>query len=159
MADLIVPATKEQMASIQLYADLLGEAKIRIGIINHFITGKPSCPDRLLGSPHSSNYACSASLSRLAASWRMAISRAERSLGKNGPPIGSLLENLHQDFYPLPLDKGENLQFSPTKDDYLTKEDLISLNHYSGDVLHRGTLKKLLTNRDPIQVHFPEILT
>src|SRR5215204_2315764 len=32
-------------------------------------------------------------------------------------------------------------------------------NHYSGDVLHRGTLKKLLTNRDPIQVHFPEILT
>jgi len=48
MADLIVPATKEQMASIQLYADLLGEAKIRIGIINHFITGKAELPGPLI---------------------------------------------------------------------------------------------------------------
>src|SRR5215207_6344041 len=129
MADLIVPATKEQMASIKLYADLLGEAKIRIGIINHFITGKAELPGPLIRQSAFLQLRMLCELIALGCFVAHGDITRRTKLRKEWSAyrIIEALENLHQDFYPLPLD--QNLQFSPTKDDYLTKEDLISLNH------------------------------
>src|SRR5215207_6975630 len=115
MADLIVPATKEQMASIQLYADLLGEAKIRIGIINHFITGKAELPGPLIRESAFLQLRMLCELIALGCLVAHGDITRRTKLRKEWSAY-----------------QGENLQFSTTKDDYLTKEDLISLNHYSG---------------------------
>jgi hypothetical protein len=102
MADLIVPATKEQMASIQLYADLLGEAKIRIGIINHFITGKAELPGPLIRESGFLQLRMLCEFIALGCLVAHGDITRRTKLRKEWSAyrIIEALENLHQDFYP-----------------------------------------------------------
>jgi hypothetical protein len=56
------------------------------------------------------------------------------------------LEKLHPDFYPQPgfdlKHPDEALEWAPTADPYMTKPELLKLYNDSGEVLHRGTIKK-----------------
>ena len=83
--------------------------------------------------------------------------RDEYSAGK----IVNAIEKLHDRFYPLPVEKQKVRpgfwHMADAKKDFLTKADLVNLNGKCGDVLHRGTLKKLLAGKIPFQTNFPEI--
>ncbi len=78
------------------------------------------------------------------------------------------LEGLHPHFYPAPVTQQMDVPsnhpvvrtFTLTgiHAGYLTKEELLRLNAYCGDVLHRGSLKKLLSPRTPVQTNFPDII-
>jgi hypothetical protein len=57
------------------------------------------------------------------------------------------LERLHPDFYPHPVEQISKpgwLEFGPVQPGFLTKAELLSLNGKCGDILHRGSLRKLL---------------
>ncbi|WP_309605317.1 hypothetical protein [Phenylobacterium sp.] len=57
------------------------------------------------------------------------------------------LQDLHPDFYPVPFvmeDTPSGHHLGDYKDEYLTKDDLLALWSRSGDILHRGNLRKLL---------------
>lgn len=70
------------------------------------------------------------------------------------------LETLHPNFYPIPRKPvfGNNsLHLDDYDADFLTKKDLITLYGKSGDVLHKGNLRRLISPRTPIQNIYPEI--
>lgn len=77
--------------------------------------------------------------------------------------IMNALENLHPDFYPVPVIRTKRpngfWHLERATLDHLKKADLITLNAKCGDVLHRGTLKKLLAGKIPVQTNFPEIVS
>lgn len=87
---------------------------------------------------------------------------------KNGAANAILkaLEQLHSAFYPRPFkqpkhgdDVPANFSFEPVTDPYATQADLIQLIGQSGNNLHRGSAKRILSVNSPIQVNFPEIIT
>jgi hypothetical protein len=73
------------------------------------------------------------------------MEKAEWSAGS----IMAGLQSLHPDFYPSPVvqKKGPSgrILMSDSNEDYLTKDDLVKLNGTCGNILHRGTAKKLFT--------------
>lgn len=72
------------------------------------------------------------------------------------------LEELHPNFYPVPIRREQRgpasfqiIGADPTK--ALTKEDLINLYTYCGSVLHKGSIKKLLSAKSPIETKYEDI--
>jgi len=82
--------------------------------------------------------------------------------------IFTLLGKLYATFYPTPLrfvsmnphasGTGRIHNYEPIKTGFLTKAELVSLNHRASDFLHRGTMAKLLSP-EPIDEGFPDVLT
>jgi hypothetical protein len=69
------------------------------------------------------------------------------------------LNALHPDFYPVPI-KSKRTDFRVgvmRTDSPLPKGALIKLYGKCGDALHRGSLKKLLSQKTPVQIHYPDI--
>jgi hypothetical protein len=74
------------------------------------------------------------------------------------------LDSLHPHFYPLPVHQKfvpgppvQHWHLEPVSNGWLTRAELLTLNGKSGDTLHRGSMKKLLSPRTPIQTNFPDI--
>lgn len=72
------------------------------------------------------------------------------------------LEKLHSDFYPHACKQvkvQENVfHLEKVTEVYMGKEELVALYNKCGDFLHRGSLKKLLSGKQPIQKNFPDIV-
>jgi hypothetical protein len=70
------------------------------------------------------------------------------------------LEKLHPQFYPATARQGRNehgYTITGVNPHPLPKKDFLTMYGKCGDVLHRGNAKKLLSSRDPIVIHYPDI--
>jgi hypothetical protein len=158
---------------MKLYADLLGEAKVRISAIEAILNRQLVLPSPIA---HEFCFLQLRFLCEIIALGCLVLHgdiKAEASAkalreGKikkawSAQLIIEELSKLHPSFYPFPttqlkLPGGPNFHLTPLKpDDYLSKDDLVRLWNHCGDHLHRGSLKKLLKARMPTQFNFPDV--
>ncbi len=86
-----------------------------------------------------------------------------KSLQKTWNPteILSRMQELHPDFYPVPVVPVfgiGSIYLDEYKNDYLRKEDLISLWSKSGDHLHKGNFRSLLKSADTSSLRIDDIV-
>jgi hypothetical protein len=159
---MVIKITSDQ-AKAKLYAALMDEVKARILAINILLSGQTALVGPFVREASFLHlrmiceliaFACVVAHSNIEEADKL---NSEYSAGK----IVNALERLHPRFYPLPVTKKRNANGSwhmeDAEIDYLTKEGLVALNAKCGNVLHRGTIKKLLSGKIPVQSNFPEI--
>jgi hypothetical protein len=162
-AGLFVMASQTQLiAAMKLYRDIMVEVKVRIEIIDTALSNQINIPGpavrelcflQLRMICELIAFGCVIAHGDIAEASKL---KKEYSAGA----IMNVLETLHADFYPIPVRKVTRDGMAHLEipyQDYLKKPDLIALNAKCGEVLHRGTLKKLLAGKIPIQTNFPEI--
>jgi hypothetical protein len=155
-------ATKKQDAAINLYAKLMEEAKSRLACVSLAVNGKTGLPGPAVREFCFLQFRMICELISLGCLTAHGDIQATTRLRDewSAKNILSQLEKLHPDFYPFPSEKetdGRNHHLTPITEGFLTKADLLNLNGKCGDILHRGSLKKLLSPNSPVQVHFPDI--
>lgn len=155
--------TTNQSEAIQIYADLLNEIKIRISCMNRATMGQTGLPGLAVKEFCFLQLRFMCELIALGCLVAHGDIKEVTKLKKEyaADKIISRLENLHSNFYPTPIlsqptDKGYH-HITPRTGSFLTKGELTKLYGKCGDELHRGNLKKLLTPKTPIQIHFPEL--
>lgn len=143
---------QQQTEVIHLYRELMKEARTRIDVLNEVLGGRTGavngaaayefgflqlrllCEVIALGALVAHGDMEGASTSKLQKEYS-----AERIVG--------ILEQLHPTFYPRPFVQQKvsegRWHFADTGKDYLMKSDLIELYRQSGEVLHRGTMKRI----------------
>jgi hypothetical protein len=73
------------------------------------------------------------------------------------------LEALHPEFFPVTVRKTVlpagviNFQLDAVVPHPLPKAEFLKLYHQCGEVLHRGSMKKILSQKQPIQIYYPDI--
>jgi hypothetical protein len=161
--------TKAQQEAIDLYAALMEEAKIRIGVIDTCINNKLGvhgaiaqelcflqlrmlCELIALGCLVAHGDIKETRQGKLTKEWSVEI-------------IFKELENLHKDFYPEAVKPGFQLPIGTHIEQmatgFLTKAELLKLHRRTGDKLHRGNLKKLMKprSRDKIQADWTDVVS
>ena len=161
-----MPSTAKQSAAITLYGRLMEEAKVRLDAIRTLLAGQAFigpikqefCYLQLRMLCELIALGCLTAHGDIEATTRL---HKEWQADK----IISALSKLSPTFFPIPI-KMELLDTStrrrsftlmPAKVDGLDKPKLIQLYNKCGDVLHRGNLKRLLSDRAPIIVHLPDV--
>ncbi len=155
--------TKKQLQASQLYADLMGEIKIRIAAIDAGTTASLPHPPAIVREHCflQIRFICElVALGCLVAHGDIKATQTGR-LRKQwaADKIMDELTALHPDFYPVPI-KRERTDFGFAVEHTaspLPKTELIKLYGKCGGVLHRGSLKTLLSQKAPIQIHYPDI--
>jgi hypothetical protein len=154
--------TKKQNEAINLYAAIMEEAKIRLNSIDMALAGTTILPHQLVRE------FCFLQLRMLCELIALGCLTAhgdvvEATKLRNewaADKISDRLEKLNPDFYPQPVKQiSEPYGYTLERLDNgsLSRDELASLNGRCGDVLHRGNLKKLLSEKTPIQNKFPDI--
>jgi hypothetical protein len=155
--------SESQIAAQTIYANILGEINLRVDAINHCVTGfsglappfvKDMCYIQIRMICELVALGCLVAHGDIKQTASETIQRAW-----SADKIMSTLEGLHPHFYPQPVTQtktatGWHLQRKPSP---LSKSELLKLYHKCGDMLHRGSLRKLLKGQFPHQVNFPEI--
>lgn len=161
-------ATKSQVEAMNLYANLVAEMRLRIDIIQKATAGstgliaplvKEFCYLQLRMLCELIALGCLVAHGDIKATTKLKGEWSAKEIIRR-------LGQLQPDFFPSPQiikpstnpayineihgPKGRNI-------DYLTKEELINLNGKCGTIVHRGSLKKLLSESVSIQLHFPDI--
>ncbi len=159
--------TPRQVIALGLYADLMGEVKIRLACIEtatRGLSGIPGAVTREFCFLQIRMLCELIALSCLTAHGDIKEATRLRDEYSAGKIIGQL-EKLHPLFYPWPVhvksappQSGVQHEMEGIKDGFLTKDELLRLYGKCGDILHRGTMKKLLSDRMPVQTNFPDIL-
>jgi len=149
----------------KLYANLMGEVKHRLNALNTALGGYLP-----VAGPFVQDF-CYLQLRLLCELIALACLTAHGDIQEtnskklrkeySADKIITALGQLHEDFYPRPF---QQTMKSPhffdavvVENDHLTKEDLIALYGTCGDKLHRGNLKRILSENLPKQVNFPDI--
>ena len=155
--------TKKQLQASQLYAALMGEIKIRIAAINAGTTASLPHPPAIVREHcfHQIRFICElVALGCLVAHGDIKATQAGRIRKQwAADKIMDELTALHPNFYPVPI-KRERTDFGFAVEHTaspLPKTELIKLYGKCGGVLHRGSLKTLLSQKAPIQIHYPDI--
>lgn len=155
--------SERHLGAINLYAALMGEVKVRFKAFDHALNGGAPWP-----GPITQEF-CYLQLRMICELIAMGCLVAHGDITEANKlqkeyaadKIMNALEGLHQDFYPKPhkeMRTGPNsFHLQPLESGFMTKPELISLYRRCGEMLHRGTLRKLLSAKTPIQVDFPEI--
>jgi hypothetical protein len=156
--------TTEQLAASNLYRDLMIEIRSRIHVIDTatmnqipvappfvrefcFLQIRMMCELIALG--------CLAAHGDLKGSKKSKLDRLWAA-----DKIIEELESLHQDFFPIAVIKTKvatGYHIEPKNPQPLTKQDMLKLYYKCGDVLHKGSTKKILAAKQPVVVHYPEI--
>jgi hypothetical protein len=144
-------ATEAQTEAMTLYLAILEEAKVRIDCINTALSGKTNLPER---SAIEFCYLQLRMLCELTAIGCLVLhgdiegTQAIRKVWA-ADEIMKRLEKLHPDFYPHPVlftfPEPGRVHLEKVEEGFLKREDLIKLVGLTGDILHRGSLKNLLT--------------
>jgi len=157
--------TSKQRAAMNLYCALLEEVKARLVYIERGLSGDTRLPGPLLRE------FLYLQLRMLCEVIALGCLTVHGDIGT--APVGKLrkewdankimdeLGKLHSDFYPRPilLEQKAPHRFHLTElSADLTKDQLLALYGRCGNVLHRGTVKKLLTEKMPLQTHFPDVV-
>lgn len=155
--------SKSQIAAQNVYANILGEINLRVDAINHCTTGLSG-----LAPPFIKDFCyiqirmiCElVALGCLVAHGDIKQTSSEKmQRAWSAEKIMSTLESLHLHFYPQPVTptntpNGVHLQRKPSP---LSKDEFLKLYYRCGEMLHRGSLRKLLRGQFPQQINFPEI--
>ncbi len=157
-------ATPKQEQARLDYFNVMTEVKVRIDAINAGTNGKLGLPAPIVREfcYLQMRMICElVALGCLIAHGDIEETRSNKLQGEyNAHRIIDRLGELHPDFFPKPIRTkhrvvGKFIQFDDGP--AITQKDLIELYHECGEVLHRGRLKKLLKQKSPVQVHYPDI--
>jgi hypothetical protein len=158
-------ATQKQVAASTLYANIMTEIKLRIDAINAGTLNKlPILP------PFVKEF-CFLQFRMICELMALGclVSHGDISATKNpkfqkaweADKIIDLLEALHPDFFPFPVVQGRDGDhhhtINPRVQNPMPKEEFIKLYHKCGETLHRGSVQKLLSQKTPVQIHYPDI--
>jgi hypothetical protein len=156
--------SKADLDAAKLYASIMEEVKTRSFSINT-ITNSPNG----LPSPFVREY-CFLQLRMLCELIALgclvahgdieATKAASFQKAYKADEILKRLEALHPNFYPSPRKPvfGPNsLHLADYEAEFLTKSELITFYGKCGDVLHKGSLRRLISSKSPIQNSFPDI--
>jgi len=156
--------SEEQMRLFGLYGAIMEEAKVRLSSLGSAMAGAVGIPKAL------AREFCFLQLRMLCELIALGCLAAHGDIqGTTGlrkkyaaDDIIKRLECLHPDFYPSPvrLDGGASkTRFAtPIESGFLTKDELLSLYRRCGAALHRGTLRKLLSEQVPSRADFRDIV-
>ena len=165
----IYPPSKSDVETVKLYTSLMEEIKIRIHTINTLAGG----PTELM--PIIVQEICFLqlrliceliALGCLAAHGDIKATEASKFRKEySADKILTQLQGLHSDFYPFPTRDitppgkgGSVIQLELLKDgNFLKKFELLKLYGQTGNHLHRGSMKKLLSPSTPINSSYSEI--
>jgi hypothetical protein len=156
--------SKADLDAANLYASIMEEVKARALSINT-ITNSPSG----LPSPLVREYCflqlrmlcelialgCLVAHGDIEATKATSFQRAYKA-----DEILKRLEALHPNFYPIPRKPVfgfKSLHLADYDADFLRKSELITLYGACGDVLHKGSLRRLISSKSPIQNNSPDI--
>jgi hypothetical protein len=156
--------SQNQLETSRIYADLMEEAKVRLACMEAALTGRSGLPGPIVQEFCFLQLRMLCELIALGCLVAHGDIRATTSLRKewSAEKIIGAMEKLHPDFYPsprIPKRTGPNsMHFDDFSGEYLTKAEFIKLVGKCGGALHRGSLKKLLSSKMPIQTNFPELV-
>lgn len=162
------PAKSANDEIISLYSALMEEIKLRIETINVLAGGKTGL------EPIVVQEACFLQLRLICELIALGCLTAHGDIKETkatkfrktyeADKILKGLEELHADFYPIPtrvLPKEEGKSVQPLElvkeGDFLKKSDLFTLYGQTGNFLHRGSMKKLLSQERIISPSYAEI--
>ena len=155
--------TPVQVEAQNNYAAISEEINIRVDAINHCALGQSRLPPPFVVEfcYLQIRMICElVALGCLVAHGDLDQSRALRKEWSAGEII-KRLENLHPKFYPYAIVQTKTaagLHIHRHDPQPLPKDDFLTLYGKLGDVLHRGSLKKLMKPNIPHQTKFPEVV-
>ena len=150
----------------EMYASIMTEIKVRIEAINQGTNSRLPLPAPLVKEfcHLQIRMICElVALGCLVAHGDIEATKSNKCQGEySAQRIMDSLEKLHPDFFPRsyrqkPHRGGRVVEFDHPEAPAMTKDEFLRLYNDCGEILHRGNLKKLLTQRSPIQVHYPDI--
>lgn len=146
-----------QLVMLDNYRLLMEETKQRIGWLNLILAGKLPLPNTALqefGFLQLRIICELVALACLTAHGDLPAAREKRLHEEwNATQILKRLERLHHDFYPRPVISRTvapgHTHFDDVTSDFLSKNELISLYVRSSELIHRGSVAKLLIPKSP----------
>ncbi len=156
-------ATKAQQEAMKLYAEVMEETKTRLQWVEDALNGRNGFHGQLIREVCYLQFRLICELIALGCLVAHGDVTAKTKLEDEyaADKITTLLFKLHPDFYPIPhgfvqLGPGRH-HFTEITEPYLTREQLKLLYVKTGDVLHKGKLKKWIANRSPGLNDYAEI--
>jgi len=158
-------ASPQELAMVSVYQELMVEAKARALSINSLTGDQRGIPSPLVheyGILQIRMLCEIIGLACLVAHGDL-VANAKADLQKAYAPgqIIAALEETHDDFYPVPMKPqktADGWHFAEYDGGpFLTKQEIASVWARCGDVLHRGSLKKLLKAKSPVQHNFTDL--
>ena len=157
---------EKDKATIEVYRELMAEAKMRLDAVWQAVHGKITAVPHLLVAEF-----CFLQLRMIAELVAVGCLVAHEDIPATqtkkfrsefmADKLMKLLSELHPEFFPRPASitrTGEHeLHMEPIKEGSMTKEEFIGLVNLCGRVLHRSPLKKLLSPSSAVQTSFEEI--
>lgn len=153
-------ATTGQLEALHLYVAMLEECKVRLECINMALSGRTNLPER---SAVEFCYLQLRMLCELIALGCLVVhGDIEGTKGLRtvwaANDIMKRLEKLHPDFYPHPVlftfPKPGHVHLEVVENEFLKRQDLIRLVGITGDMLHRGSLKSLISPNQTLLAGF-----
>ncbi|GLI23431.1 hypothetical protein GGQ86_003033 [Xanthobacter flavus] len=151
--------------SLDLYASLMDEVKVRIGAINQLLAHPLLFPfpiRREFGFLQLRMICELVALGCLVAHEDIKATQSSDLRKKYAADeIINRLSDLHSDFFPTPHVRTENGRLNnitPKTEPYLTKDEMIKLVRECGDILHKGSLKKLIKPKYPIKYEIDDLV-
>jgi hypothetical protein len=165
--------TQAQFNASVLYADLMTEIKVRIGAINAGTLNRLPVPPQIVKEFCflQIRMICELiALGCLTAHGDISATKTTKfQKAWEADKIIEYLEALHPDFFPVPVIQGTPVPnvrgvpgsrhhtIEPKLPNPLPKTEFLKLYRKCGETLHRGSIKKLLSQKAPIQIHYPDI--
>lgn len=160
-----IVVTESQTKAMNLYVGMMEEVNIRIACINVALAGRTLLPDRAVME------FCLLQLRMLCELIALGClvvhgdidEKKANSLKKewSADKIIKELDGLHPDFYPHPVlrkaTKPGHYHLEEITSGYLTKKELLELLGLTGDALHRGSLKNILSVKRAMEPGLPGI--
>jgi len=158
--------SQRRMEALKLYAELMEEVKLRLTAIEMATMGRTN-----LGSPFVREFCylqlrmiCELiALGCLTAHGDIQATQSSKLRKEySADRIIAKLDELNPEFYPRPVTESAptpplRAHFIPRLEGFLTKAELPVLVGKCGDVLHRGSIKKLLSGNMPIETKFTDV--
>jgi len=162
---MVTPKTQQ---ILHVYKNLMEEVKLRLGVVATLVYADPAT----LGLPSQIvRETCYLQLRMVCELIALGCLLVHEDIPATKTPkmvkryeadfIINKLEELHPDFYPEPIrrtanEKGFTIDgIDPAHG--CTKEDLVRLYRHCGSVLHKGSIKKLLSAKSPIETKYDDI--
>jgi hypothetical protein len=154
--------TKDQQRAMDLYSGLLEEMKVRIDAVEFAISGLLRLHPVIIREFSYLQLRMICELIALGCLTAHGDIAATKTLRKawSADEIFKALERLHPDFYPHPVEQISKPgwhELRPIQSGFLTKKELLSLNGQCGDILHRGSLRKLLAGPISASQDHPDV--
>jgi hypothetical protein len=154
--------TKDQQRAMDLYSGMMDEMKMRVETVEFAISGLLQFHPVIIREFSYLQLRMICELIALGCLMAHGDIPATKTLRKawSAEEIFKALERLHPDFYPHPVEQISRPgweELRPIHSGFLTKAELLSLNGQCGDVLHRGSVRRILAGPISARPDHPDI--